>query len=151
MPESYKQLKVWQKSCMLYLAAYQITPEFPEEEKFGLIPRIRESAVSIPSNIEKGYGRKSAPDYIRYLYTSYDANCDLETQLNRSRNLGYIEKTEFMRLTIRIQEIKRILKALIKSQENRLRKRRKLRDRRVEIRGRRSDVRGQANRSNRKN
>ena len=71
MLKNYKELNVWQKSYELCLKIYRITAKFPNEERYGLISQIRRSAVSIPSNIAEGYGRKTTLDYIRMLYISY--------------------------------------------------------------------------------
>ena len=65
MLKNYKELKVWQKSYGLCLEIYRITAKFPKEERYGLTSQIRRSVVSIPSNIAKGYGRKTTKDYIR--------------------------------------------------------------------------------------
>ena len=74
MLKNYKALKVWQKSYELCLKIYQLTAKFPNEED-TLTSQIRRSAVSIPSNIAKGYGKKTTLDYIRMLYISYDSVC----------------------------------------------------------------------------
>ena len=75
MLKSYKELNVWKKSYELCLKKYQITAKFPNEEKYGLASQInkkaRRSAVSIPSNIAEGYGRKTTLDYMRMLDFSY--------------------------------------------------------------------------------
>jgi len=62
MLKNYKELKVWQKSYELCLTIYRITAQFPVEERYGLTSQIRRSAVSIPSNIAEGYGRKTKAD-----------------------------------------------------------------------------------------
>jgi len=62
MLKSYKELKVWQKSYRLCLEIYRITIKFPKEERYSLTSQIRRSAVSIPSNITEGYGRKTTSD-----------------------------------------------------------------------------------------
>jgi four helix bundle protein len=41
-----------------------MTTKFPKEERYGLTSQIRRSAVSIPSNISEGYGRKTTADKI---------------------------------------------------------------------------------------
>ncbi len=71
--------------------------------------------MSIPSNIAKGYGRKTTVDYIRMLYISYGSVCELETQILLAGDLGFIEKGELVTEKKDIAEIERMLKALIKS------------------------------------
>jgi four helix bundle protein len=116
--KNYKELKVWQKSYQLCLEIYKITARFPKEERFGLTSQIRRAAVSVPSNIAEGYGRKTTADYIRSLYIAYGSNCELETQNLLSGDLGYIESALLKGIKDEIQEVERMLKALIKSLEN---------------------------------
>jgi four helix bundle protein len=54
---SYRDLIVWQKSMSLVTLIYQLVSVLPENEKYGLTPQIKRSAISIPSNIAEGYGR----------------------------------------------------------------------------------------------
>ena len=54
---SYKELVVWQKAMDLVVAIYELTKNYPSEEKFGLISQMRRAAVSIPSNIAEGRKR----------------------------------------------------------------------------------------------
>ena len=118
MLKNYKELEVWQKSYKFCLEIYRITAKFPKEEKYGLTSQIRRSVVSIPSNIAEGYGRKTTLDYIKMLYISYGSVCELETQILLAGDLDLIEKAELSILIKDIAEIERMLKALIKSLEN---------------------------------
>ena len=95
-----------------------MTAKFPTEEKYGLTSQIRRSVVSIPSNIAEGYGRKTTLDYVRMLYISYGSVCELETQILLAGDLNLIEKGDLDTLKENIAEIERMLKALIKSLEN---------------------------------
>jgi four helix bundle protein len=74
--------------------------------------------VSIPSNIAEGYGRKTTLYYVRMLYISYGSVCKLETQILLAGELDLIENGELGTLEKDIAEIERMLKALIKSLEN---------------------------------
>lgn len=118
MLKNYKELKVWQKSYKLCLVIYGATKKFPKEERYGLTSQIRRAAVSIPSNIAEGYGRKTTLDYIRLLYISYGSLCELETQILLAGDLDLIEKGELGGLIQNIAEIERMLKSLIRSLEN---------------------------------
>jgi four helix bundle protein len=92
MLKNYMELKVWQKSYDLCLKAYKLTAIFPKDERYGLTSQIRRSAVSIPSNIAEGYGRKTTADYIRMLYIAYGSTCELETQVLLAGDLGFIDQ-----------------------------------------------------------
>ena len=118
MLKNYKELKVWQKSYRLCLDIYKITKEFPKEERYTLTPQIRRAVLSIPCNIAERYGRKTTPEYIQYLYIAYGSHCELETQILLCGDLGYIEGEKLKILQKGIGEVERMLKALIKSLEN---------------------------------
>ena len=92
MLKNYKELKVWQKSYDLCLDVYRITTRFPNEERYGLTSQLRRAAVSVPSNIAEGYGRKTTNDYIRMLYISYGSLCELETQILLAGDLDFLSK-----------------------------------------------------------
>jgi len=117
MLKNYKELKVWQRSYQLCLEIYKIPKRFPNGERYGLTSQIRRAAVSIPSNIAEGYGRKTTPEYIRFLYIAYGSNCEMKTQILLSGDLGYIETGKLEILQEGIGEVERMLKALIKSLE----------------------------------
>jgi len=114
----YKELSIWQKSYQLCLEIYRITKEFPKEERYGLTSQIRRASVSIPSNIAEGYGRKTTPEYLRALYVAYGSNCELETQILLSGDLGYINEEDMKKLQKAIGDVERMLKALIRALEN---------------------------------
>jgi four helix bundle protein len=115
MLKSYRDLKVWQKAYQLSLEIYRITRGFPREERYGLTSQLRRSAVSVPSNVAEGYGRKTLPDYIRCLYTAYGSLCELETQVLLSGDLGYLEEEARCKVQRDVKEVDVMLKALIKA------------------------------------
>ena len=85
----YKDLIVWQKSMDLVTQIYRASGNFPKSEFYGLISQLRRSAVSIPSNIAEGYGRRSTGDYVRFLQIIVGSLFDLQTQLEIAKKLKY--------------------------------------------------------------
>jgi len=118
MLKNFKELKVWQKAYQLCIEIYKTTKKYPDEEKYGLSSQMRRAAISIPSNIAEGYGRKTIPDYVRCLYIAYGSICELETQILLSGDLNYLNGNNKNSHLEKIKEVERMLMALIKSLEN---------------------------------
>jgi four helix bundle protein len=81
MVKNYKELIVWQKSVDLVHDIYQITRQMPTSERYILVSQMLRSAISIPSNIAEGWGRKRQAEFIRFLEISYASSTELETQI----------------------------------------------------------------------
>ena len=115
MLRNYRDLQVWQKAYQLCLEVYRATGAFPKHELYGITTQLRRAAVSIPSNIAEGYGRKTTKEYIQFLYVAYGSICELETQIMLSGDLGYLPRHVLEKLQDGIGEVERMLKALINS------------------------------------
>ena len=113
--KSHKDLIVWQKSMDHVAAIYVATKAFPNEELFGIVSQMRRAAVSIPSNIAEGYGRLYDKETVKFLSNALGSASELETQLIISKDLGYLLIEDFRKLINQIEEIIRMLSALIKS------------------------------------
>ena len=90
--KTFRDLIVWQKGYRLVLEIYKITKTFPTVEQYGLAQQMRRAAVSIPSNIAEGYGRKYKPEHNQFLRHSYGSLLELQTQYLLSMDLGYTGK-----------------------------------------------------------
>lgn len=112
--QSFKNIQVWQKSHDITLEIYQLTKEFPNEEKFGLTSQMRRSAASIPTNIAEGSGRGSDADFARFLQYSMGSASELEYQLILAKDLGYLPLEKYIQINPQITEIKRMLTGFLK-------------------------------------
>jgi four helix bundle protein len=63
----------------------------------------------------EGCARKTTKEYLHFLYVSLGSAAELETQFIISSNLGYIGAEQKQQLQIGLEEIMRMLLALIKS------------------------------------
>lgn len=111
--KTYRDLLVWQKSMSSITDIYLATKNFPFNEMYGLTSQIRRSAVSIPSNIAEGYGRRSTGDYKRFLQIAIGSLFELQTQIEIAFNLQYMAKELFENLIEKTKELDRMLSSLI--------------------------------------
>lgn len=112
----YKDLEVWKQSMDLAVEVYKASGSFPKEELFGLVSQMRRAAVSIPSNIAEGCGRKNTKEYIQFLYIAKGSLLELETQIELAGRLNYIAETDAFMETIK--RLRNMLIKLIVSLEN---------------------------------
>jgi four helix bundle protein len=73
----------------LVKVVYQMTSDFPTEERYGLVQQMRRAAVSIPSNIAEGAGRNGAKEFLNFIGISRSSLAELEIQLQLAVMLGF--------------------------------------------------------------
>src|SRR5213593_675266 len=120
MAGSYRDLVAWQKAMALVTEVYRVTESFPRREMYGLTRQVRDAAVSAPSNIAEGKGRKTKKDYVSFLYRARGSLLETETQLEVGRNLGFLSPDEFTRVLSIAQEAGRVLNGLISDIERQI-------------------------------
>lgn len=116
--KTYRDLLVWQKAIAFVTQIYKAVKGFPKEELYGLTSQIKRSAISIPSNLSEGYGRKSRKDYLRFLQIAMGSLFEIQTQLEISKNLEFLSESHFNELYENSREIERMLSSLINKISN---------------------------------
>ena len=97
----------------LVTSVYLESKDFPKEEIYGLTAQIRRAAISIPSYISEGFGRKGKNDYLKFLNIAMSSLFELQTQLEISKNLLFISEKTFDNLFQDSREIERMLSSYI--------------------------------------
>jgi len=108
---TYHDLVVWQRADDVAMAVYEITRDFPVDERFGLTSQMRRAAVSVASNIVEAAGRASRRDGARLLSIAAGSAWELGYQLDLARRLGYTNEATAA-LTGQIEGIKKMLRSL---------------------------------------
>lgn len=114
----YIELEVWKESRLLVSSLYKVTKSFPKEELYGLTSQMRRCAVSIPSNIAEGCGRRTSADTIRFLHISRGSLYELETQLFLALDQEYLDEENFKTQTVQITLCKKLLSGFITYYKN---------------------------------
>lgn len=108
----YSDLVVWQKAMDLVTEIYKTMATFPDKERFGLTSQARRAAISIPSNIAEGHGRKATGAYINHLSIAYGSLVEPEAQIQIAVRLNFIQKGIAVHLLNQMNEIGKMLTGL---------------------------------------
>ena len=111
--KSYRDLKVWQKAIELAKYVYDVTKDFPADERYGLTQQMRRSSVSVAANIAEGQARSSRNEFVNFLYLSRGSLAELDTQNLLSVELGHIGNKDSEVLVDKIDELQRMIYSLI--------------------------------------
>ena len=93
MPNSFRDLRVWQKGFELLMKLYEI--KFPPEEKYGLRSDTIRSGNSIIANIAESHGRFYFADKVRVLLIARGEVEEVRSHLSVTKGRNFISQAEF--------------------------------------------------------
>lgn len=96
-------------------SVYILIRKLPKEEQYALSDQMRRAAISIPSNIAEGQARNSTKEFIQFLAIANGSKAELETQLLLCERIGYFTGSDISGVIDQLQEVGKMLTALIKS------------------------------------
>jgi four helix bundle protein len=111
----YRDLIAWQKAMPMVSNLYRLTQGFPREEVYGLTAQMRRAAVSVPSNIAEGQGRRTKGEFVQFLGHALGSLLELETQVMIASDLQYVEFSVADQFLNETAEVSRIINGLIAS------------------------------------
>jgi four helix bundle protein len=110
--KSYRDLLVWQKAMNLVEEAYRFTEDFPRNEEFGLKSQMRRAAVSVPTNIAEGQGRRHPKVFREFVNIAQGSLSELETQIELALRLHFLSPPQCESLGVQCQEVGKMLHGL---------------------------------------
>ena len=111
---NYRKLDVWKRALNLTKVIYEITRDFPNEEKYGLSGQLRRASVSVSSNIAEGCGRRTSKDYIQFLHNAMGSVKEVESELFVAEKLGYIKMIDIEKILKELDEIGKMIGGVIR-------------------------------------
>jgi four helix bundle protein len=111
--QSFRNLRVWEKSHRLTLEVYAATKAFPRDEMFGLTSQMRRASTSIGMNIAEGCCRKGDAEMARFLQIAMGSASELEYEFLLAHDLEYLHNPAYECLTAQVVEVKKMLSSLM--------------------------------------
>lgn len=111
--KDYRKIKAWEKCDAFAFAVYGSTRQFPREELYGLTSQVRRAALSAPTNIVEGCGRRTQRDYLLFLNRAETSLEEAGYLLDFSHRLGYLNTQKAEELASLKGEAARVLTGLI--------------------------------------
>jgi four helix bundle protein len=110
---NYRDLIAWQRAMDLVEKVYLATKEMPKEELYGLTSQLPRAAVSIPSNIAEGQGRRTDKDFGNFLAIARGSLHEAETQILIAEPLKFIKKESVNAQLETAAEVGRLINGLM--------------------------------------
>lgn len=111
----FTDLAVWQEGHKLVLMVYEITKEFPKEERYSLVDQMRRAIISVTSNIAEGFSRRSHKEKIQFYSMSQGSVTELQNQILVAKDIGYLGKDNFSKLVDQTIIVNKLINGIIKS------------------------------------
>jgi len=114
----YMKLEAWQRGMDLFVMAFRLSANVSD---LKLKSQFRDAAQSVSANIAEGYGRRSLPEYLQFLYTAKGSLAETLTRAIGLQNVKLISNDDFEDLDKLHYEVENKLLRLIESLENKRR------------------------------
>ena len=89
---SYKELKVFQNAMEAAMKIFELTKNFPPEEKYSMVDQIRRSSRSVCSNTGEAWRkRRYKAAFIAKLSDAESEACETQVWLEFAKRCGYLE------------------------------------------------------------
>jgi four helix bundle protein len=118
MTGSFRDLTVYKKAFSLAMKIFDITKDFPVEEKYALIDQIRRSSRGTCRAIGEGYRKRQYPKHFSSKISDADMeNTETQISLDFAKECNYIENPIYNELLSECEEIGKMLNHMIQNPE----------------------------------
>jgi four helix bundle protein len=118
MDYSFKSLKVFQLSYELAMDIFEMTKNFPKEEKYSLTDQIRRSSRSVCSNIAEAYRKRKYPKNFTSKITDADGEASESiVWINFAFDCKYISEEIKEKLLKKYEEVGKMLGSMANNPE----------------------------------
>ena len=113
---SAKDLAVYKKAYALAMRVFELSKNFPPEERFALTGQIRQSSRSVCLNLREAWAKRRYEAHFISKLTDCDGeNSETDSSLDFAKDCRYITSEQHEELAFRCQEVGEMLGSMIKS------------------------------------
>jgi four helix bundle protein len=110
----FEELPVWQKARELCREIYKLVTETDLKKDFSLKDQLWRSSGSVMDNTAEGFDDGSPKEFIRFLAYSQRSCSEVQSQLYRAIDAGYITQDQFDRVYNLAADCRKQIKGLRK-------------------------------------
>lgn len=111
--QSFTELEVWKKARLLKNEIFELTKNFPGEEKYRLADQIIRSYRSINANIAEGHGRYTYKDQLHFCIQARGSLSETFNHFIDALDCSYINEQQLTYFKDKIDEVARLLNGYI--------------------------------------
>ncbi|MDD4351492.1 MAG: four helix bundle protein [Candidatus Gracilibacteria bacterium] len=112
---NFTDLLVWQKAHNFVVEVYRISQKFPKSEIYGLTKQLRDSSLSVTSNLAEGFGRSHTKEKLQFYNVSRASLAEAQSQILVARDINYMHREEAASLIDKSEETYKLINCLITS------------------------------------
>lgn len=110
----YRDLLAYKKSFALAMMIFEVSKEFPKEEKYSLTDQIRRSSRSVTVTLTEAYRKRAYPKNFFSKLTDTEAeNSETQVWLDFAFACDYIKEIKYTELTSLNEEIGKLIRFMM--------------------------------------
>lgn len=111
--QDFTELTVWKEARKFQHEIYQLTKQFPTQEKNRLTDQIIRSSRSIAANIAEGHGRYHFSEQIRFVVIARGSNSETLNHLIAAYDCSFISNEELKKLKEKYDQLLKLINGYI--------------------------------------
>jgi four helix bundle protein len=111
--KSFTDLGVWKIARQYKIAIFELSKDFPSEEKYRLVDQIIRSSRSIGDNISEGYGRYTYKDQLHFCMQARGSLNETLNHLINAYDCKYISDETLITFKDKTFELEKLLNGYI--------------------------------------
>jgi four helix bundle protein len=112
--KSAKDLDVYKQSYQLAMDVFELSKQWPSDERYALTDQIRRASRSVCANLREAWAKRRYQAHFVSKLTDADGECnEVDTWLDFAKDCGYLRECEHGRLVAQSSRVRAMLGAML--------------------------------------